>query len=752
MVSAWIQIDLGGSLPVEQVKLFPSVANGGWAGKANSRIEFPLRFKIETAGEGDADFLKPELYFDHTDRDCDGTFAHKVETFAAAGAAPVARYVRLTVTKMLEADNGRPVFRLSRFEVVSGGRDVAEGCDLSDSFNGRLGKHNLLRPRRTDGELAHFDHPENVTAPESWNPPVPRLRTPRSGITVGGFFGMLLERNERYLLNGFTVSDMARDFRQRAGKPVPPKRDYRPDDHSPWMRVLGGSNAGRFLMGSGNQLRWRENEELRRWMDELIDAIDECVAPDGYSYGFPERNMLEGGEEGAYARSWFTMGLIEAGIAGNQKAYPMARRANDWFNKCPYLPEMLLHASFGVQGMIPSTRLYVDSPAGIATDIQTVQQYMQLNHWLAQLAERDPSAINAFPYDRPHCYLINPLNAYMDMYYATGDMKYLRAVTGGWDIYHNDFEHTGGSIAICEGGWHPAKSYLLRQHTGELCGSVFWTYLNQQFRLLNPYDEKYVAEMEKSIYNAAAANQCENGDILYHAHLLAPKHSHEEDDRNTCCEGQGTRLLGSLPEFIYKIADDGIFVDLFNESAITWEQSGEKWILSQHTDFPYQPDVKLRVTPGKLSHTTIRIRVPSWATKPVVFFVNGKREVTAAPGTYAILERRWKNKDEISFTFPMDFRLTKYAGIEEGFREKEAYALEYGPVLMAVVGESIPKGEADIPYPETELVGKLKPIAGKPLHFTIEGTTDKLEYIPYFDVKGTLLDTFTCYPFLKAYK
>jgi hypothetical protein len=497
-------------------------------------MEFPVRFKIETAGEGDADFLKPELYLDHTDRDCDGTFAHKVETFTPVGAAPVARYVRLTVTRMPEAGNGKQAFRLWRFEAVSGGKDVAEGCDLSDSFNGRLGKHELLRPRRPDGELAHFDHPENVSTPENWNPPVPQLRTPRSGITIGGFFGMLLERNEQYLLNGFTVSDMD-----------------------------------------------------------------------------------------------------------------------------------------------------------------------------------------------------------------------LRAVTGGWDIYHNDFEHTGGSIAICEGDWFPSKSYRLRQHTGELCGSAFWTYLNQQFRLLNPYDEKYAAEIEKSIYNAAAANQCENGDILYHAHLLAPKHSHEENDRNSCCEGQGTRMLGSLPEFIYKIADDGIFVDLFNESAITWEQSGEKWTLSQHTDFPYQPDVKLKVTPGKPSRAMIRIRVPSWATKPVTFFVNGKREATAAPGTYVILDRQWKNKDEINFTLPMGFRLTKYAGIENGFRGKEAYALEYGPVLMAVVGESILKGEVNIPYTESELTGKLKPIAGKPLHFTIDGTAGKLEYIPYFDVKGTLLDTFTCYPFLK---
>ncbi|MDR0573285.1 MAG: glycoside hydrolase family 127 protein, partial [Tannerella sp.] len=324
----------------------------------------------------------------------------------------------------------------------------------------------------------------------------------------------------------------------------------------------------------------------------------------------------------------------------------------------------------------------------------------------------------------------------------------IESVKGGWDIFHHDFEHAGGTIAICEGGRFPAKSYLLRSTTGELCGNVFWTFLNQQFRLLNPYVEKYAAEIEKSIYNAAAANQCENGDILYHAHLVAPKRSGQNDERNTCCEGQGTRMLGALPEFIYKTADDGVYIDLFNESAITWEQSGEKRTLVQHTEFPYQPEVKLRVSTEKRFHALIRIRVPYWATKPVEFFVNGKREAIAAPGTYVILDRQWKNRDEINFTLPMGFRLTKYAGIEKDFRGKEAYALEYGPMLMAIVGESVRKGYVNIPYTESELTDRLKPVVGKPLHFTVDGVTDKLRCIPYFDVKGELLNTFTCYPVL----
>ncbi|MDR0725470.1 MAG: hypothetical protein LBF59_05615, partial [Prevotellaceae bacterium] len=61
--SAWIQIDLGSSFPIDEIKLFPCVGNGGWYGKPYSRYRFPQRFKIETARENDAAFQSPQLFF-----------------------------------------------------------------------------------------------------------------------------------------------------------------------------------------------------------------------------------------------------------------------------------------------------------------------------------------------------------------------------------------------------------------------------------------------------------------------------------------------------------------------------------------------------------------------------------------------------------------------------------------------------------------------------------------------------------------
>jgi DUF1680 family protein len=500
-------------------------------------------------------------------------------------------------------------------------------------------------------------------------------------------------------------------------------------------------------MGAGNILRWQSDEELQKRMDELIDYIEMCATPEGYIFGYSERAILRT-QNNAYSRGWISQGLVEAGIAGNPKAWQLLRRGGDWFNSCPYLPETMFRVPIGNQGMVASSRTYLDTNVGVPADIQVLQRYFQLNFWLDQLIDRNPSAIWQYQYERVHSYLIIVLNAYMDMYMATGDQYYLKAMHGAWDIFHEHFMHTGGSISVVESytfppRQFPPKSYHLRTSTGELCGNVFWAVFNEQLRVLYPDDgEKYVSEIEKSIYNVGIANQDRNnGNIRYFARLLGKKDG--GGCVGNCCEGQGTRLYGMLPEFVYKIADDGLYIDLFNESSIKWEQNGKKLSVHQHSEFPSSPEVKLHFELAEPVKSKIRIRVPSWAASPMDIQVNGEKSVTGNAGTYVALDRTWNNNDVVRFTLPIGFRLTKYAGITDGFKGKETYALEYGPLLMGLAGEEVKNGVFNFPFAANELTKKLKPVTGKPLHFSVEGT-NSVEYIPYYEIHS---ETFTCYPF-----
>lgn len=84
--------------------------------------------------------------------------------------------------------------------------------------------------------------------------------------------------------------------------------------------------------------------------------------------------------------------------------------------------------------------------------------------------------------------------------------------------------------------------------TGELCGSVFWTLLNQRYHRLYPNNETFVGEMERSILNVgvAALGQVGSGGegpggrgIRYFANQHKVKQT--PTMRATCCESQGSR-------------------------------------------------------------------------------------------------------------------------------------------------------------------------------------------------------------------
>src|ERR1019366_8202439 len=251
-----------------------------------------------------------------------------------------------------------------------------------------------------------------------------------------------------------------------------------------------------------------------------------------------------------------------------------------------------------------------------------IQRYFLEDRWLEELARNDQDQIWQYPYDRPHCYLLTNLEAYMDVYRATGEMRVHDGVKAAWELYKKHWVQPGGSISIIEYTYNPPSARSLTQKLGELCGNSFWTFLSQRFQLINPDEERYAAEIESSIYNVGIANQQGTTGLRYHTMLVGKK---EQGTRaNTCCEGQGTRLIGSLPEHIYSVAADGIYVHLYEPSTIRWQQGGQPMEFTVKTRFPLETGVKATVKAAAETQARIRIRVPSWASGEMAVSVNGK--------------------------------------------------------------------------------------------------------------------------------
>ena len=751
-VTTWVQIDLGKSLPLEAIQLLPASErmypgrDQYYAGEG-----FPLRFRIEAAD--DPDFSAPSTISDFTQADFPDP-TDNITQYKAQGVH--GRYVRVTATRLravkVAPPDGPPIggefkdgpdytLTLAKIAVLSSGRDVAVGCKVSaDTEHGNTELvAQLTRPPREDGEGIRYDNPHAVTDASTWKPATFKAHAPKTGVTLdGGVFQTAMENNIQYLLTSYSTDDLLRQFYERTGK----IKDFKPTGSQVfWEEDLAGSNAGRFLMGAANSMRWIDHPELRQRVNAVVDGIEECRQPNGYIMAYPEDTIFYS-ERAAYTRAWLTHGLLEAAYGGNPKALPMLRGYYDWFNQQAFLPDMLRGAIQGGQGMVANTRVGA-SPVGKPADAQVIQRYYQESAWLRGLAKREKEQVWQYPYDRPHCYLLTNLEAYLDMYLITGDPLYHDAVLGAWELYRAHWQQAGGSISIIEFEKDPPDSNYLQQKLGELCGSAFWVFLSQRFQQLHPEDERYATEIEKSIYNIGIANQDGGNGLRYHTIMEGKKEKATHE--NTCCEGQGTRLLGSLPEHIYSIAPDGIYVHLYEPSTIRWQQDGQPFELTVKTRFPFETGVHCTIKTDAPTPANLRIRVPSWAAGEMKISVNGKPAGAGKPGTYLPINRQWKNGDTIEFTLPAAIQVKRYAGADQ-VAGKTKYSVEYGPILLAAVGSSTVELSIDPGHEAEHLANYLEPIGGSPLHFTVRGNPGQ-KLMPYWQVAD---EDFTCYPAVRS--
>ena len=83
--------------------------------------------------------------------------------------------------------------------------------------------------------------------------------------------------------------------------------------------------------------------------------------------------------------------------------------------------------------------------------------------------------------------------------------------------------------------------------------------------------------------------------------------------------------------------------------------------------------------------------------------------------------------------------MTRYRGADQ-IAGKERYSIEYGPLLMVVVGASEAQlaGSGD----SARFAEQLGPVQGAPLHFSIHGH-DGLTLMPYWQIAE---EEFTCFP------
>ena len=283
-----------------------------------------------------------------------------------------------------------------------------------------------------------------------------------------------------------------------------------------------------------------------------------------------------------------------------------------------------------------------------------------------------------------------------DYYMETGDTEYLKTLNTLWNDMTTTKMYVTGGVGSRSDGEAFGDAYELPNFRayGESCaaiGNMMWNW-----RLLAVTgDAKFTDVMERALYNGINSGMSLDGTLYCYRNPMAFDPSTGDKIRNpwydvTCCPPNLERTFGSLPGYFYSTSTDGIYVHLYDNSELNWHlENGVGLKVAQKTNYPWDGNVEITVTPAEPSEFTFYLRIPGWADHAQVA-VNAKAVAGATPGAYLPIRRRWSPGDTIQLrmeVIPQVIEANPHVADDTG-----RVAIQRGPLIYCLEEIDQPSG------------------------------------------------------------
>jgi hypothetical protein len=127
-------------------------------------------------------------------------------------------------------------------------------------------------------------------------------------------------------------------------------------------------------------------------------------------------------------------------------------------------------------------------------------------------------------------------------------------------------------------------------------------------------------------------------------------------------------------------AGDGLVAAAYAPCEVRTVLRGTPVHVIEDTAYPFRGAVRLTVHPAAPLAFPLQLRIPAWASGTELR-VNGKLQPSPTPGSFARLERIWREGDAVEITFPMNPRVSRWFN--------DSIAIERGPLLFSYgIGET----------------------------------------------------------------
>jgi uncharacterized protein len=326
-----------------------------------------------------------------------------------------------------------------------------------------------------------------------------------------------------------------------------------------------------------------------------------------------------------------------------------------------------------------------------------------------------------------------------DVYSETGDTTLFNTLNLIWDdMTSRKMYITGGCGSLYDGvspdgtSYNPTEVQKIHQAFGrdyqlpnftahnETCaniGNVLWNWRMLQLT----GDAKYADIVELALYNSVLSGISLDGKRFLYTNPLSysdqlPFQQRWSKDRveyiglSNCCPPNVVRTISEVSNYAYSVSDKGLWLNIFGGNNVsTVLKDGSRVSLTQETNYPWEGNILITVKETSSKPYSLFFRIPAWADNAKLF-VNGKPanvEVTA--GTYAELNRKWKNGDKIELLLPLEAKLVEANPLIEETRNQ--VAVKRGPLVYCLESTDLDNTKLfDISIPSDIT---FKPVSGK---------------------------------------
>ncbi len=284
-----------------------------------------------------------------------------------------------------------------------------------------------------------------------------------------------------------------------------------------------------------------------------------------------------------------------------------------------------------------------------------------------------------------------------DVAALTGDKSYIDAIDNIWDNIITKKYYITGGVGATASGEAFGKNYELPNMSAycETCAAIAQVYLNYRLFLLHG-DSKYYDALERSLYNGVISGISIDGGNFFYPNPLQSMGQHQRQPwfGCACCPSNAARFIPSLPQYIYAVKDNSLYINLFAGNETTVKVGGKSVTLEQVTDYPWNGDITMNMkkASGKFN---LNIRIPGWVKGEVVpsdlytyvdgkrlgytIKVNGKEVKSELQNGYFVINRAWKKGDKVEVHFDMEPRIVKANG--KVAADKGRASVEKGPLV-----------------------------------------------------------------------